>query len=79
MIILYGASNYCLNKNRKEDKNLKICLFSGGFDSTYMLYRLFSEGDDKVLIISAIPDKGYSGEKNEDDAIVVSAPYYGKQ
>ena len=42
---------------------MKICLFSGGFDSTYMLYRLFSEGDDKVLIISAIPDKGYSGEK----------------
>ena len=46
MINLYGVSNHRLNKNRKDDKNMKICLFSGGFDSTYMLQRLFGEGDD---------------------------------
>ena len=63
MINLYGVSNHRLNKNRKDDKNMKSCLFSGGFDSTYMLYRLFSEGDDAIMIISVVPNDEYSGKK----------------
>ena len=63
MINLYGVSNHRLNKNRKDDKNMKICLFSGGFDSTYMLQRLFGKGDDTILIISVVPNNEYSGEK----------------
>lgn len=69
MINLYGVSNHRLNKNRKDDKNMKICLFSGGFDSTYMLYRLFSEGEDTIMIISVVPNNEYSGKKIDREKV----------
>lgn len=48
---------------------MKICLFSGGFDSTYMLYYLFSEGDDTIMIISVVPNNEYSGKKIDREKV----------